>query len=255
MQQEQITLDSWSGKTCLEPSQAQTEKVSEPSSKKRRVLPTQQYQFLELRSNGLMPGAYWVTDLAYHGARLTRNTGEYPNVVVESTLSQILEDNPHPKYFLSNRAVIGILRRANNRGKELPQMLKSALINQARECNYGNALYEPLIEQSEVCPTVISRGPCAVYSMQRSDEYVAADVTSTESARQYKSATDLVTHTNAVRRLTPLECERLQGYPDNYTNIPGASDSARYKALGNSFAIPNALFVIDGCVEKLKEGI
>ena len=42
----------------------------------------------------------------------------------------------------------------------------------------------------------------------------------------------------AVRRLTPLECERLQGFPDNYTNIPGASDSARYKALGNSMAVP-----------------
>jgi len=40
-----------------------------------------------------------------------------------------------------------------------------------------------------------------------------------------------------VRRLTPLECERLQGFPDNYTNIPGASDSARYKALGNSMAV------------------
>ena len=50
--------------------------------------------------------------------------------------------------------------------------------------------------------------------------------------------------TATVRRLTPMECERLQGYPDNYTNIPGASDSARYKALGNSFAIPNAYFVI-----------
>ena len=37
-----------------------------------------------------------------------------------------------------------------------------------------------------------------------------------------------------IRRLTPLECERLQGYPDGWTDIPGASDSARYKALGNS---------------------
>ena len=40
--------------------------------------------------------------------------------------------------------------------------------------------------------------------------------------------------TNLVRRLTPLECERLQGYPDGWTDVPGASDSARYKALGNS---------------------
>jgi DNA (cytosine-5)-methyltransferase 1 len=42
----------------------------------------------------------------------------------------------------------------------------------------------------------------------------------------------------AVRRLTPRECERLQGFQDDYTNIPGASDSARYKALGTSMAVP-----------------
>lgn len=40
------------------------------------------------------------------------------------------------------------------------------------------------------------------------------------------------------RRLTPLECERLQGFPDYYTALPGASDTARYKALGNSMAVP-----------------
>lgn len=41
-----------------------------------------------------------------------------------------------------------------------------------------------------------------------------------------------------VRRLTPIECERLQGFPDNYTNIPNAPDTGRYKALGNSMAVP-----------------
>ena len=41
-----------------------------------------------------------------------------------------------------------------------------------------------------------------------------------------------------VRRLTPLECERLQGFPDDWTNIAGASDSARYRALGNAIAVP-----------------
>lgn len=41
-----------------------------------------------------------------------------------------------------------------------------------------------------------------------------------------------------VRRLTPLECERLQGFPDHWTDIQGASDTARYKALGNSMAVP-----------------
>ena len=47
----------------------------------------------------------------------------------------------------------------------------------------------------------------------------------------------------AVRRLTPIECERLQGFPDNYSNIPWrgkaeSPDGPRYKALGNSWAVP-----------------
>ena len=45
--------------------------------------------------------------------------------------------------------------------------------------------------------------------------------------------------TMAVRRLTPVECERLQGFPDNYTNIrENCPDGPRYKALGNSMAVP-----------------
>jgi DNA (cytosine-5)-methyltransferase 1 len=43
----------------------------------------------------------------------------------------------------------------------------------------------------------------------------------------------------AVRRLTPVECERLQGFPDNYTNIrENCPDGPRYKAMGNSMAVP-----------------
>jgi DNA (cytosine-5)-methyltransferase 1 len=47
-----------------------------------------------------------------------------------------------------------------------------------------------------------------------------------------------VTTNMRVRRLTPMECERLQGFPDNYTNTPTSSDTTRYKALGNSMAVP-----------------
>ena len=49
---------------------------------------------------------------------------------------------------------------------------------------------------------------------------------------------NLVSVGYAVRRLTPLECERLQGLQDGWTNIPGASDTARYRAIGNGLAIP-----------------
>ena len=93
------------------------------------------------------------------------------------------------------------------------------------------------------------------YARQRTDKFQDSSIASTESARQHKDATDLVcqpTHPETecpllIRRLTALECERLQGYPDFWTALPGASDSARYKSLGNSVAIP--------CVEYVMRGI
>ena len=132
--------------------------------------------------------------------------------------------------------------------------------------------------QEEVAYTLTATDHHAVFNRQRVDIFEEQDVASTQSARQYKDATDLVRQPyqqtvgtigysdhkginnqfvsedkcivesrNLIRRLTPLECERLQGFPDGWTDIPGASDSARYKALGNSVAIP--------CVEFLLRGI
>lgn len=54
-----------------------------------------------------------------------------------------------------------------------------------------------------------------------------------------------------VRRLTPLECERLQGLPDNWTK--GGSDTARYRAIGNGMAQPCADYVMSKVVEDIKE--
>ena len=89
----------------------------------------------------------------------------------------------------------------------------------------------------------------AVFSRQRVDVFKSNEVVSTQSARQHKDATDLVcqkaeAYAYLIRRLTPLECERLQGFPDGWTDIPDASDSARYKALGNSVAIPCVEFIM-----------
>ncbi len=118
-----------------------------------------------------------------------------------------------------------------------------------------------------------------LYARQRADRFQQSEVSSTESARQDKDATDLVCRTvyqetvgaltssdrkgpNSqyvgqdklvvdgpllIRRLVPQECELLQGFPPGWTDLPGASDSARYKALGNSVAVP--------CVEYLMQGI
>lgn len=129
--------------------------------------------------------------------------------------------------------------------------------------------------QADVAYTLTATDHHAVFSRQRVDIFLENDVVSTESARQHKDATDLIyqatvgalTSSDAhgpnnqyvgqdklvvdgpllIRRLTPLECERLQGFPDLWTLILGAADSARYKALGNSVAIP--------CVEYLMSGI
>lgn len=104
-----------------------------------------------------------------------------------------------------------------------------------------------------------------LFSRQRVDVFCEDDTASTQSARQCKDATDLVCQENTdtqsaappdasagetplrIRRLTPLECERLQGFPDGWTDLPGAADTARYKALGNSVTIP--------CVEYLLQGV
>ena len=89
----------------------------------------------------------------------------------------------------------------------------------------------------------------AVFARQRVDEFRNDDIASTQSARQAKDATDLVVepdrqYAQFIRRLTPWECELLQGFPLGWTDIPSASDSARYRALGNSVAIPCVEFIM-----------
>jgi len=68
------------------------------------------------------------------------------------------------------------------------------------------------------------------------------------AAGDYKDP-QIVTKHSIVRRLTPAECERLQGFPDNWT--AEESDAARYKALGNSVALPCVNYVMSGVVDVL----
>ena len=63
----------------------------------------------------------------------------------------------------------------------------------------------------------------------------------------------IVDMSSLVRRLIPLECERLMGFPDYWTDIPGASDSARYRALGNSLAVPCVDFILCGITYFLRK--
>ena len=136
--------------------------------------------------------------------------------------------------------------------------------------------------QEDIAYTLTATDRHSVFARQRVDMFRNDDVASTQSARQHKDATDLVMdvagldcrnatengdlcgtlqkgtsgsslnsihpvrHGLLIRRLTPMECERLQAFPDLWTAVMSASDSARYKALGNSVAIPCVEFIMEG---------
>ena len=147
---------------------------------------------------------------------------------------------------------------------------------QARHCNMTNT---PLVYQSnqtdarvkdmgDTCQTVIARWGTGgnnqplvqqdsdpkIFQQNQRDEvrYMGEDgnisgaLTSDSGAKQ----TNYVHENSVIRRLTPVECERLQGFPDNYTQIPwrgkakeDCPDSHRYKALGNAMAVPVIQFL------------
>ena len=91
------------------------------------------YQFLDLSSDaGNLLGQYeWTIRSALHGGCWLRNSGASPRDAIESFLSQILQAHPPKKYYLTTAACLGILRRAEERGKPLPKALDTALRIQA----------------------------------------------------------------------------------------------------------------------------
>ena len=136
--------------------------------------------------------------------------------------------------------------------------------------------------QEDIAYTLTATDHHAVFARQRCDKFQEGGVASTQSSRQQKEATDLIyqetvgTLTSSdckgpnaqyvsqdkliveapllIRRLTPRECERLQGYPDDWTALPGAADSPRYRALGNSVAIPCVDYLMRGMALVLRAG-
>ena len=128
-----FSQDIWSGKMYVERSAQTKEKILDACSKKPQKSQTKMPLFLELRGGGQHQGAYWQMGGQLLGEYTMRSFGEYPNEERESLLSQILEDNPHPKYCLSAKACHGILNRAEKRNKVLPKILTDALIRQAQE--------------------------------------------------------------------------------------------------------------------------
>jgi len=127
-------LDTWSGRTCPEFFPPQTERTSERFLRKPAELLTAPFLYLDLRKGyGNLLGPFWAINSPLLGEFTMLNTGESHKDAGVSSLSQILEDTPHHKYYLSRTACLGILRRAKKRGKELPPILKHALLSQGKQ--------------------------------------------------------------------------------------------------------------------------
>lgn len=290
-------LDMPCGRTSPEHSLPTRAKTSASSSKSFAKSKTKAPMFLDLSGGGgNLAGVSWETGIPWHGASSMLNFGESPSVVEESGLSQILEDSAPLKYYLSARACSGVLRRAEKRGKKLPEILETALKQQIERWEkYGTPA--KCLDTSNGDPTKNQGGNVVV------EKYAAnssgGDIASTIDAHYYlgcgarggkerefvaiaidraafnqgeNAKFDMGVDTNGiafscvakgpgavcyeetrtcyvVRRLTPLECCRLQGMPDWWCADVPHSDAQEYRMWGNGMALPNALYIMEGLVE------
>ena len=152
------------------------------------------------------------------------------NQVAVAIQPLVLEDQGGSVISTSQTGIVGTLRRESH-GHE-PSVLS---FNHAQQSMMvGDEIASPLMQRDFKDPqTVLAPTLTASNDPSRSPQ-------STEVTNQVAA---VYATTMAVRRLTPVECERLQGFPDNYTNIPWrkkpeSPDGPRYKALGNSWAVP-----------------
>lgn len=126
--------DIWSGKMSPEPSVQTKARTSAASSKKQPGSSSRLPLYLDLRrASGQQQVPSWETGGPLPGEYTTPSFGESPKDAAESVLSQILEEEAPPKYYLSARACQGILNRAEKRGKQIPDILREALENQAND--------------------------------------------------------------------------------------------------------------------------
>ena len=124
------------GRTCpaaeTVPRTASQARTSGKSSRRLSGLKNRTFMLLDLRPGaGNILGPYWEYDPVWLGQSGRLNTSACPKGAIESSLSQILQGTVPSKYYLSRAACLGILRRAEKRGKELPLQLREALELQA----------------------------------------------------------------------------------------------------------------------------
>jgi len=138
----------------------------------------------------------------------------------------------------------GDIKKSGKAGKDIaPAIEKSTGITV-----YENYPADSRVKVAGIGPTVTAwwgtgggNTPIALNRMRGFGDYTESNHASALKARDYKDATDLIIQ-ERPRRIMPIEAERLQGFPEDYTKIifrgKFASDSQRYKALGNSMAVP-----------------
>ena len=105
--------------------------------------------------------------------------------------------------------------------------------------------------------SIVDRHASHAFRMTAFGEYADDDTASTMKHRDYKDVTDIVVEPRmVVRRLTPVECCRLQGFPDDYLDVihkgKPFSNSAKYKALGNSMAVDVMRYIGESIVQALR---
>ena len=128
--------DGCAGKTCQARSAADRPRGRTSASSSRRSSGLRSIPFMSLDltpgHGNLLGESYWELISPSPGGSSTLNTGPAPLSEEDVySLSQILQDAPPRKYYLSKTACLGILRRARERGKELPPQLEAALMAQA----------------------------------------------------------------------------------------------------------------------------
>lgn len=107
--------------------------------------------------------------------------------------------------------------------------------------------------------SVCGTGQADCFTMRRFGEYVQGGALSTLMVRDCKHSNDVIVEGKPsrkyiVRRLTPLECCRLQGFPDGWCDGVEGSDSAQYRMWGNGIALPCAADVLGRIAKAVEKG-
>lgn len=155
----------------------------------------------------------------------------------------------------------GIDREVKQNGSGVKEDTSYALNTVDRHGVAYPGIFHSLTAMNARCAESAQQPNCTVYRQVAHDEIAPSDGTaSTLMARDHKSPRSLCVSKGGaqrkwiVRRLTPLECCRLQGFPDWWEDGVEGSDSARYKMWGNGMALPCVLYVMQGIKEALAIG-